>query len=313
MTAFDSRELDALLLKPNPAEDDIPPTPEVPTTRLGDLWEMGGHRLLCGDATDAASVARTLIQDTPFLMVTDPPYGVNYKPGWRNEAFGEANRAVGVVLNDNRVDWSAAYRLFPGDVIYLWHAGLFAGPVSDTLTASGFQPRSQIIWAKQHFTISRGHYHGQHEPCWYAVRKGRKSLWHGDHSQSTLWTVNNGPSQKGGRPSDEQPTGHSTQKPVEIMRRPILNHTFPGDCVYDPFLGSGTTLIAAETTGRTCCGIELSPQYCDVIITRWQNLTDKQAVLADGPYKGATFEHVKEGRRREWEDQIGKEAFDAAE
>ena len=113
--------------------------------------------------------------------------------------------------------------------------------------------------------------------------------------------------------SDEQKFDHPTQKPVELMRRPILNHLKRHGLVYDPFLGSGTTLAAAELTERVCLGIELDPKYVDVICTRYFNLTGKQAVLGDGDYKGATFEHVKEGRLREWQDQIGKEAFDAAE
>lgn len=129
--------------------------------------------------------------------------------------------------------------------------------------------RAQIIWDKGRLIISRGHYHWRHETCWYAVRKGRTASWAGDRKQTTLWLV----------PHRRSETGHGTQKPVEIMARPILNHTRPGDRVYDPFLGSGTTMIAAEQAGRICHGIELNPIYVDVAIKRWQAATGLTARL----------------------------------
>ena len=128
--------------------------------------------------------------------------------------------------------------------------------------ACGLQPRAQIIWAKQHFTLSRGDYHWQHETCWYAVREGRTSHWQGDRRQTTVWEIaNNNPF---GNRQREQSWGHGTQKPVECMRRPIVNNSRPGQAIYDPFLGSGTSLIAAEMTGRVCYGLELNPAYVDV-------------------------------------------------
>ena len=133
----------------------------------------------------------------------------------------------------------------------------------------GFDIRAQIIWAKERLVIGRGDYHWQHEPCWYAVRK--KGRWTGDRSQTTLWTI---PS--GGQDAD---TIHSTQKPLECMRRPIQNNSHAGETVYDPFLGSGTTLIAAQTIDRICVGVELDPGYVDVIVRRWQDFTGKAAIL----------------------------------
>jgi DNA modification methylase len=135
----------------------------------------GGHRLLCGDSTVATDVERVLTGITPHLMVTDPPYGVNYDPTWRNAAkFGDglshAGRASGKVVNDDRADWREAWALFPGDVAYIWHGGVHAGVVQTSLEVCGFTVRSQIIWAKSQLVISRGHYHAQHEPCFYAVR-----------------------------------------------------------------------------------------------------------------------------------------------
>ncbi len=156
---------------------------------------------------------------------------------------------------------------------YVWHGALHATTVAESLQKHGFDIRAQIIWAKERLVISRGDYHWQHEPCWYAVRK--KGRWTGDRKQTTLWAIPNG-----GQDTD---TKHSTQKPVECMRRPMLNNSHAGEAVYDPFLGSGTTLIAAETIERICTGLELNPAYVDVIVQRWQGFTGKNAVLeADG-------------------------------
>jgi DNA modification methylase len=195
-------------------------------------------------------------------MVTDPPYGVNYDPNWRNEAAEAGHLAyaasrIGTVDNDDRVDWSEAYELFPGDVAYTWSPG--GDPVILTglaLQKVGFQIRNQIIWCKPHFPISRGAYTYQHEPCWYGVKKGRKAHWIGDGTASTRWDIALDKNVEG---------GHSTQKPLECMARPIRNHE--GD-VYDPFLGSGTTLIAADQLNRKCYGIEISPAYVAVVLQR---------------------------------------------
>ncbi len=150
-------------------------------------------------------------------------------------------------------------------------ASMFVG--EKRMEAGGFEVRSQIIWAKERLVIGRGDYHWQHEPCWYAVRN--KGHWAGDRKQTTLWSISS-------RDQDQE-TEHSTQKPVECMRRPILNNSAPGDTIYEPFSGSGTTLIAAEMTGRRCLAMEIDPAYCDVTVRRWQDLTGKQALL-DGDY-----------------------------
>ncbi len=252
-------------------EDDIPAPPADPVSRPGDLWMLGHHRLLCGDSTVATDVERVLAGVTPLLMVTDPPYGVEYDPSWRNQAGASATKRTGKVLNDDRADWREAWALFPGDVAYVWHGALHATTVADSLIASGFNIRSQIIWAKDRLILSRGDYHWQHEPCWYAVRAKGKGHWAGDRKQTTLWHITS-------RDQDAE-TVHGTQKPVECMRRPVLNNSSPGQAIYEPFMGSGTTLIAAETTGRTCLGIELNPAYVDVAVARWQNLTGSAAVL----------------------------------
>ena len=293
LTGFDTREIDVFLA--DPAADDkanaAPEPPENPVSRPGDLWLCGPHRVLCGDSTKSEDVARLLDGKTPFLMITDPPYGVEYDPEWRVAVDGGGRHATGKVQNDDQVDWSPAWALFPGDVAYVWHAGVFAGEVAASLLGSKFQIRGQIIWRKQHFVMSRGAYHWQHEPCWYAVRKGQSAHWRGDRTQSTVWDVAN-LNPHGGNKVEKQ-TGHGTQKPVELMRRPILNHTERGEMIYDPFLGSGSSLIAAEMCERVCYGIDIDPKYVDVIVQRWQEFTGKDATL-DG--NGATFAHVKEGR-----------------
>ena len=288
LTGFEPRQIDHLLgLTLDISDDAANAVPELPTHAVaiaGDLWLCGPHRVLCGDSTRAENVARLFVGNKPLLMITDPPYGVSYDPTWREEAGLGRQRQSGAVMNDDRVDWTAAYRLFLGDVVYLWHAGIHAGEASDALHTAGFEVRAQIIWAKQHFAMSRGHYHWQHEPCWYAVRKGNPSHWRGDRTQSTLWQVANLNSFGGNR--KEVATGHGTQKPVELMRRPMLNHTERGDLVYDPFLGSGTTLITAALLERVCYGVEIDSRYVDVIVRRWQQITGQQATLADD---GRTF------------------------
>jgi DNA modification methylase len=277
LTGFDSREIDGFMLQSNPAEDDVPPVPEVPRTKLGDLWLLGEHRLLCGDSTNADNVSRLLGGRKPFLMVTDPPYGVEYDAEWRGKA-GHASKGknrTGKVENDNRADWREAWLLFPGAVAYVWHGALHSSDVAISLIECGFKIRSQIIWKKTVMAMSRGDYHWMHEPCWYAVKNTGR--WEGDRKQTTIWEAASPIHIMGG--SKEEKTPHPTQKPVELMRRSILNHTVKGDAVYDPFLGSGTTLIAAESTERICYGLEISPAYCDVIVSRWEKLTGKKATL----------------------------------
>ncbi|MFC7544088.1 DNA-methyltransferase [Siccirubricoccus deserti] len=173
------------------------------------------------------------------------------------------------VENDHRADWREAWALFPGEVAYVWHGALHATTVAESLTATGFEIRAQVIWAKDRLVLGRGHYHWQHEPCWYAVRGTEH--WSGDRKQTTLWQI--------ASRSQDAETVHGTQKPVECMRRPIVNNSSPGQAVYEPFSGSGTTLIAAEMEGRACHALELSPAYVDVALTRWQAFTGQPAML----------------------------------
>ncbi len=292
----------------NTDPDDAPPAPKDPVSVLGDVWLLGNHRLACGDSTQAETVNRALGGSRPHLMVTDPPYGVEYDPSWRQKAgVGSKGAATGKVMNDDRADWREVWALFPGSVAYVWHAGLHAGTVEDSLVACKFKIRAQIVWVKSRPALSRGHYHWQHEPAlygvreseaddhWrfvpehelvgYAVKDGETADWHGGRKQSTVWFIEHVKSD----------TGHGTQKPVEAMRRPIVNNSDPGDPVFEPFSGSGTTIIACEVTGRHCRAIELDPRYVDVDVLRWEAFTGKSAVLEA---TGQSFAAVRAERQK---------------
>ena len=289
LTGFDPDEI-ALFLDARTGglsdPDDVPEVPAIPVSRVGDVWLLGRHRLVCGDCTDPAAVETALTGVRPHLMVTDPPYGVSYDPAWRNRAGLGATRRTGIVENDHRADWREAWALFRGDVAYVWHGALHAATVAGSLTASGFDIRAQIIWAKERLVMGRGHYHWQHEPCWYAVRG--TGHWSGDRKQTTLWQI-------ASRGQDAETT-HGTQKPVECMKRPMENNSSPGEAVYEPFSGSGTTIIAAEMTGRVCHAIELSPAYADVALLRWQAFTGEKAALDP---EGASFSEISAARVKE--------------
>jgi len=300
LIGFSSDELAALLAEKTEGlvdPDDAPEPPKDPVSVLGDVWVLGNHRIVCGDSTDADCVSACLNGVTPHLMVTDPPYGVVYEAGWReavmpakndpNRRKDGAGRATGAVLNDDNADWSEAWALFPGDVAYVWHSSNMAHIVAESLIKCGLLIRAQIIWNKHQFVISRGDYHTKHEPCWYAVRKGKPGHYDGGRKQTTVWDID--------KPQKSE-TGHSTQKPVECMKRPIENNSSAGQAVYEPFSGSGTTIIAGEMTGRAIHAIELNPAYVDVAVTRWQEFTGREATHAE---TGETFNSMMINRKTE--------------
>lgn len=258
-------------------EDDAPELPKEPQTKPGDLYELGDHRLLCGDCTNPDDVQKLLDGREPILMVTDPPYGVNYDPLYKdNEKSFSKVKAKGLVQNDDKVNWSLAWHLFPGSVAYVWHAGRFSSIIEKSLNDCEFNIISQIIWCKQH-GFNRGDYHWYHEPCLYAVKKGHGHNWQGSKKEKTVWEIDslNPCGRKKESYENNERTGHSTQKPIECMARPIRNNSTEGEEVYDPFLGSGTTLIAAEQLNRKCYGLEIDPGYCDIIVQRWVNYRKK--------------------------------------
>lgn len=182
-------------------------------------------------------------------------------------------RALGQVHNDDRIDWTESFSLFPGEILYVWHCDRNAEEVSRNLKDSGFEIVAQIIWVKNNIVIGRGDYHYKHEPCWYAVKKGAKHNWQGSRKENSVWEIDK---------NIKSETGHSTQKPVECMARPIRNNTYEGESVYDPFLGSGTTMVASHQLNRKCYGMEIDPKYCQVIIDRMRKLDPEIVIKKNG-------------------------------
>jgi DNA modification methylase len=308
LTGFAPIEIDELL-RDQPIEekaDLAPPLPAVATTRLGDLWLLGKHRALCGDATSLEAVARLLDGCKPLLMATDPPYGIELDNEWRDRAGINAHVPAQVshmkrrieghtqttISGDTVADWSHAFELVSSlQVAYVWHASRFTSEVLRGLLRIGFVHHQQIIWRKSQAALTRTHYWFNHEPAWYMRKKN--APWFGKPGENTtVWDAASPKMIMGG--SDEAKFDHPTQKLIELMRRPILNHLRRGEIVYDPFLGSGTTLAAAELTQRICLGLELDPKYVDVIIERWQQLSGEEAKLEGD---GRTFAEIKVERK----------------
>jgi DNA modification methylase len=290
LTGFDDAELSKFLDEPLIVEEDG--EVDVDKSELlkeqygvesGQLWQLGNHRLLIGDATNADDVTHLLDGRIPLLMVTDPPYGVEYDPIWRdniNGLFGDGRRIMrGKVENDDRANWREAWALFPGDVAYIWHSALKIPEIVDSVVKNDFNARSLIVWYKQHFTLMRSGYHWSHESLLYAVRNNKTAHWIGDRKQTTVWQIEslNAAGRKGLKADQEVKLGHGTQKPIECMARPIRNHD--SDYVYDPFCGSGTTLIACEQLKRSCLAIEIMPNYGAMIIDRFVKQTEIEPLL----------------------------------
>lgn len=250
----------------------------------------GGHRLLCGDATNADDVARALDGAKPHLMVTDPPYGVHLDPTWRDRSgantyaksgAGTEHYLVGGTA-DSRANWADAWRQSPTDVFYAFCA---AGPLLIDAAAgfdeAGFELRQILVWDKGVLTLTRTHYWYTHEHILYGVRKGKSAHWCGSNGQGSVWSVPSPKHIMSGSKEKREP--HPAQRPVECMKRPIENNSVLGDAVYDPFVGSGTTIIAAEMTGRSCHALEIEPAYVDCAVERWQNFTGEKAKRSGRP------------------------------
>jgi DNA modification methylase len=279
----------------------------APRTKPGDLWVLGEHRLLCGDATNADDVARLLSGAAPTLLATDPPYGVSLDPTWRDGVYnalgpaeapylridgqldphdatrangGRRGRTVGhrhtTLSGDTRVDWSEAFALVPSlSVGYVWHAGVHAAEVAAGLERIGFEIVAQVIWDKGLFAIGRSWYHWNHEPCWVIRKAGARVPFRGSRDQATIWRVASPKMIMGG--SSEAKQDHPTQKPLTLFETPIRNHLKAGEAVYDPFCGSGTTVIAAERSGTRCYALEIDPIYVEVTLRRWERFSGSGA------------------------------------
>ena len=189
--------------------------------------------------------------------------------------------------NDNRADWREAFDLFAGDVAYVYHPIMHLDVVIAALESVSLMRRNNIIYVKRHFAIGRGDYQRRYEPCWYVVRDGSNSHWQGGRDKSDVWEIDYCADGRDDR------TGHATQKPVECMLRPIENSSRPSDAVTDPFVGSGTTIIAAEIAGRRCYAMDIDPVCCTMAIERWQKFTGREAILEA---TGQKFSEVKNER-----------------
>ena len=254
-------------------EDEVPEAPADPITKPGDLWLLGEHRLLCGDSTKAADVERLMDGQRADLMLTDPPYNVDYT-GKTKDALKVANDSMadGDFRKFLAACFGAAFdAMKPGASFYVFHADSegynFRGAVRDC----GQTVRQCLVWVKDVLVMGRQDYQWQHEPCLYGWKEGAAHGWYSDRKQTTLLRFD--------RPTRSE--DHPTMKPVAMFAYLMGNSTAPQGLAYDPFLGSGTTLIAAEQLGRTCYGMEISPAYCDVIVKRWETLTGKKAVRSD--------------------------------
>jgi DNA modification methylase len=263
-----------------PEPDDAPSVEEVEhRTKLGQLWKLGDHLLYCGDSTEEATFTRLMGDEKAHLIWTDPPWNVNYgadesHPSWKPRT----------IMNDhmNEGQWDEFVGQFcatlkdysePGAPIYLVMSAQEWPVIDRNLREVGFHWSSTVIWAKDRLVLSRKDYHTQYEPIWYGWNAEAARLNPvEDRKQSDLWEVD--------RPSKSEL--HPTMKPIELVQKSIVNSSKPQDIVLDSFGGSGSTLIACEQTNRKCRMVELDPQYCDVIITRWEKFTGKTAELLPG-------------------------------
>lgn len=246
--------------------DDVPPLPKTPVTQPGDLWLLGPHRLLCGDSTRTADVERLMASEIASLMVTDPPYGVGYRAGAKGgRRAAIANDNLG---KDQARFWASAFVHWPlaGDAYVFSPSGPLITTLCAAIETTGINHHQWLIWVKQQLVLGRSHYHYRHEHIFYGW-KG-KSSWRGSRSEDSVWEAE--------RPLSS--VEHPTMKPVTLCERAIKNSSRANDLVVDPFLGSGTTLIAAERLGRRCHAMELEAAYVDVAVDRWQAHTGGKAV-----------------------------------
>jgi DNA modification methylase len=261
-------------------EDAVPEPPADPVTKPGDLWLLGSHRLLCGDATVLADVEKVLGGNSADMCFTDSPYNINYhapRNGAKdrrilNDALGEGFAAF---LYDACINILAVTK----GAVYMCMSSSELHTLQKAFVAAGGHWSTFVIWAKNTFTLGRSDYQRQYEPILYGWKEGGAHHWCGARDQGDVWFVD--------KPARNDL--HPTMKPVDLVERALRNSSKSRDIVLDPFCGSGTTLIAAETTSRVCLGIEIDPRYCDVIVNRWQNLTGGTATLEGD---GRTFNEI---------------------
>jgi len=293
LVGFTDDEVDALLRGPEEAqegltdEDAIPEVPETPISVAGDLWRLGTHILLVGDATNDVDVERLMSGGPADLVFTDPPYNVDYEGYTDDRLTIQGDHMTDEQFCKFLVKAFENYRhiVKPGASLYVCHPSSWQREFQNALEAAGFEVRCQIIWAKNTFAWGFGRYKFRHEPIFYAHVARQSDAWYGDKSQSTLWEEN--------KPAANRL--HPTMKPVELIERALLNSSKAGDIVADLFGGSGSTLIACERRGRAARLMEVDPRYADVICRRYQEYTGKQVVLGSGVQ---TFDEAAQQRRR---------------
>lgn len=261
---FNADELNALL-EPEQVEgltdeDSVPEVPEEPKTKLGDIYQLGNHRLMCGDSTSIDAVEKLMDGQKADMVFTDPPYGVDYKGIHNDSRSGLEDLLRGVFANYIATSKSGAS-------IYCFHSDRCAD-VFHNVFREFFHFSSMIIWAKNSLTLSQTDYQSQHEPCLYGWMDNGSHSWYSDRKQTSVWKFDK-----------ERVIGHTTPKPVGLVEKAITNSSKGGDLIIDLFGGSGSTLIASEKIGRNARIMELDPKYCDVIVKRWEEFTGKQAVL----------------------------------
>lgn len=266
--------------------DDVPEVPEAPVTRPGDLWVLGKHRLLCGDSTVATDVQKVLGDVKADLCFCDPPYNVDYAGGVGAEKAGKGRRikndALGEGFGQFLYDACVLINAHTDGAVYICMSSSELQTLQYAFKSAGGHWSTFIIWAKDRFTLGRADYQRQYEPILYGWPEGVKRHWCGDRDQGDVWNIE--------RPHKNDL--HPTMKPVSLVERAIRNSSRKGDLVFDPFGGSGTTLIAAEKTGRHASLIELDPKYVDVIVRRWQEFTGETAVLESS---GQSFDALNSG------------------
>ena len=289
---FDDNELARLLADQDAAEgltdeDAVPELAETPVSVAGDLWILGDHRLLCGDATVRSDVNRLMDGDTVDLVFSDPPYNVDYEGYTEDRLTIKGDRMTTEQFQAFLRETFSSYRsvVKPGGSMYVCHSSSWQREFQNALESAEFEVRCQIIWAKNTFAWGFGRYKFQHEPIFYCHVAKQKDPWYGDKSQSTLW-------------QEKKPAAnriHPTAKPVELVERALVNSSKAGDIVADFFGGSGSTLIGCERRGRKSRLMEIDPKYADCIVKRWEEYTGKKSAL-DGD--GRTFQVVTDERQR---------------
>jgi len=310
LTGFDEDEIAALLAEPTEGltDEDTPcDPPEIPASRTGDLWLLGKHRLLCGDSTSADDVKRLMDGKRATLMATDPPYLVDYDGGNHPQTWANGGKKPGAEKDVGTKHWDAytdhdssvtfyrdflsialAIALSPRPVVYQWFGMMKVDIVLEAWREVGLLPHQVLIWKKSRHVLTRCDFMWDYEPMMYGWLQGERpgSLIRPPANATAVWEIES-------KIEDSPGNLHPTMKPVELIRRPILYHTKPGGLIYEPFSGSGTAIIAAENTGRTCCAMEQSPAFVDAAVARWEAYTGEAATLEGD---GRSFAEITQER-----------------